>query len=130
MELTDIVRSLSGSGGSGQAAGLGAVLSLLNSQGGGLGGLVQAFERQGLGDVISSWISTGPNLPISPDQVHQALGSSPISNFASQAGVPADAVGQMLATLLPSLIDRMTPNGQLPSSGALPGVDVLKQLLG
>ena len=130
MDLNDIVRSLSGSGGGGQAAGLGAVLSLLNSQGSGLGGLVQAFERQGLGDIVSSWISTGPNLPISPDQLHQALGSSQIANFALQAGVPADGVGPMLATLLPSLIDRMTPNGQLPAGGAVPGLDALKQLLG
>ncbi len=130
MDLNDIVRSLSGAGGGGQAAGLGAVLSLLNSQGGGLGGLVQAFERQGLGDIVSSWISTGPNLPVSPNQLQQALGSSQISNFASQAGVPADGAGQMLATLLPSLIDRMTPNGQLPAGGTVPGLDVLKQLLG
>jgi len=130
MDLTDIVRSLSGSGGSNQAAGLSALLGLLNSQGGGLGGLVEAFERHGLGDIISSWISTGPNLPISPDQLQQALGSAQISTFASQAGMPADGVGQVLATLLPSLIDRMTPNGQLPAGGAVPGLDVLKQLLG
>ena len=129
MDLNDIVRSLSGSGGGGQAN-LGAVLSLLNSQGGGLGGLVQAFERQGLGDIVSSWIGTGPNLPISSDQLHQALGSSQISAFASQAGVPADGVGPILAALLPSLIDRMTPNGQLPAGGAVPGLDALKQLLG
>ena len=111
MDLNDIARSLSGAGGSGQAS-LGAVLSLLNSQGGGLGGLVQAFERQGLGDIVSSWIGTGPNLPISSDQLHQALGSSQMSSFASQAGVSADGVGPLLAALLPNLIDRMTPNGQ------------------
>ena len=130
MDLNDVVRGLSGSGGSGQTAGLNAVVSLLNSPGGGLGGLMQAFERQGLGNIMSSWVGTGANLPISPNQLQQALGSSQISNFATQAGVPADGAGQLLATLLPSLIDRMTPNGQLPAGGAVAGLDVLKLLLG
>lgn len=135
MDMFDAVKAGLGGmtgGGSGQSNALGAVLSLLNSQGGGAGlnGLVQAFQSQGLGDVIASWVGTGQNLPISADQLHKALGSNQLSQFASQAGVAPDAAGATLASLLPGIIDKLTPNGQMPSSGQqLPGLDVLAQLL-
>ena len=133
MDMFDAVKA--GLGGlkgadTGQSDALGAVLALLNGQGGGLNGLVQLFQSQGLGDVVASWIGTGQNLPISADQIHKTLGSQQLSQFASQAGVSSDAAGATLASLLPTIIDRLTPNGQLPSTNQqLPGLDVLSQLL-
>lgn len=132
MDMMDVVKAgisgLSGSGG-GQTAVLNAALSLLGGQGGGLNGLVQAFSRQGLGDVVNSWVGTGQNLPISPDQVHKALGAAQVSQFASQAGLAPEAAGSTLAALLPTLIDKLTPDGQVPAGGQLPGLDVLAKLL-
>ena len=132
MDMMDVVKAglggLSGAGG-GQANALSAVLALLNGNAGGLGGLVQAFQSHGFGEVVGSWVSTGQNLPISPEQIARVLGSQQLSQFASQAGVSHDVAGQTLASLLPGVVDKLTPNGQLPSNNELPGLDVLAKLL-
>lgn len=132
MDITDVVKAglggLTGAGG-GQTALLNAALSLLGGQGGGLNGLVQAFSKQGLGDVVNSWVGTGQNLPISADQIHSALGAQQLSQFASQAGLAPEAAGSTLASLLPTLVDKLTPDGQIPAGGQLPGLDVLAKLL-
>ena len=85
--------------------------------GGGLGGLMQSFDRAGLGHVISSWIGAGQNLPISPDQLTQVLGQGKIAEIAGSLGLQPDQVAGQLSQLLPHLIDRVTPNGQVPESG-------------
>ena len=86
---------------------------------GGLAGLVEAFKSKGLGDVMSSWIGTGENKPISPDQIKQAIGSDKIQQIAAQAGISKDAVSQQLSKLLPQFIDKLTPDGKLPEAGKL-----------
>jgi uncharacterized protein YidB (DUF937 family) len=88
-----------------------------NPSTGGLGGLVEAFKSKGLGDVMSSWISTGENKSISPDQIKQALGSDKIQQIAEKVGISKDAVSQQLSNLLPQIIDKLTPNGKLPEAG-------------
>jgi len=104
---------------------LGAVASLLSSRDasvggtGGLGGLVQAFQSKGLGDMIGSWISTGPNPPATADQITNVLGHDTLSQFASKAGVAPGEAGGLLASLLPTMIDHLTPQGQVPESSAL-----------
>ena len=80
----------------------------------GLGGLINAFQNAGLGDQLKSWIGTGANLPISADQLTAALGSDKIRDIASQLGMSHDEVSGGLADMLPQLIDKVTPNGQLP----------------
>jgi uncharacterized protein YidB (DUF937 family) len=84
---------------------------------GGLGGLVEAFKSKGLGDVMSSWISTGENKSISPDQIKQVLGSDKIQQIAEKAGISRDAASQQLSNLLPQIIDKLTPDGTLPEAG-------------
>lgn len=133
MDMMDIVKTGLGSltGGSGnQAALLQAVTSLIGGQQGGLGGLVKAFEQQGLGTVVSSWISTGANLPISPDQITKGLGADAVNQFATHAGIAPESAGSTLASMLPQLVDKLTPNGKLPDSPQLPGLDALKGLIG
>ncbi len=104
---------------------VGAVASLLSTkQGsiggpGGLGGLVQAFQGQGMGDMISSWISTGPNPAPTADQIASALGPDTLAQFAQKAGVAQGEAGGLLASLLPSVIDQLTPGGKVPESNAL-----------
>lgn len=108
-----------------------AVMSLIgNQQSGGLAGLVQQFAGKGLGDIINSWVSTGSNLPITPDQLKQALGSQTIGKIASQTGISSDAVTSQLSSLLPSIVDKLTPNGQISQEDiASKGMDLLKGLL-
>ncbi len=89
---------------------------------GGLAGLIGAFQQKGLGDMISGWISTGPNPPVSGSQLTDVLGADVIGQFAAKAGLsPADA-GSSLAAVLPSLIDQLTPTGQVPQGNALEGM--------
>jgi uncharacterized protein YidB (DUF937 family) len=124
--LDQIVKGLAGKflggGGGAQNPLLDIALSLINNpQAGGLTGLLETFKSKGLGDAVSSWVSTGKNLPISGDQIQQVLGSDLIQQFAKKLGGSNEDVSGGLASLLPGLIDKLTPNGQLP------GKDVLEQ---
>ncbi len=92
---------------------------LTNQETGGLEGLIQAFNQKGLGDVISSWVGTGENAAITPDQVQEVLGSDVIQQLAEKSGVSIDAAKAQLAELLPSLIDKVTPEGKIPEGGLL-----------
>ena len=102
-----------------------AIVSLLSSKDasvggtGGLAGLVQAFQGKGMGDMMSSWISTGPNPPATPDQIASVLGPDTLSQFAAKAGIPHGEAGGLLAGLLPTVIDQLTPQGRVPESNDL-----------
>ena len=104
---------------------LSAAASLLSSKdtsvGGnaGLAGLVQAFQGKGLGDIMSSWVGGGPNQPVSPGQLSEALGPQTLNQFAAKAGIGADQAGSVLAGLLPVLVNHVTPQGQVPESNSL-----------
>jgi len=96
------------------------VTGLINNPAtGGLAGLMETFKSKGLGDVMSSWISTGKNLPISPEQIKQVLGSGKIQQFAENVGISKDSALQHLSQLLPQIIDKLTPDGKLPEAGKL-----------
>ena len=102
---------------------------LTNKETGGLGGLMQSFNQQGLGDIISSWVGTGNNAAITPDQVQEVLGSDVIQQLAEKSGVSVDAAKAQLAELLPSLIDKVTPEGKIPEGGLLDkGQELLRGL--
>jgi uncharacterized protein YidB (DUF937 family) len=87
------------------------------SGGGGLAGLAEQFQRGGLGDVMNSWIGTGQNLPISPDQLGAVLGGDILSQITQHTGMgQGDVLGQ-LSQLLPQAVDQMTPEGRIPDGG-------------
>ena len=96
-----------------------AVLQLIQNQPGGVSGLLQQFHEKGLGDLVNSWVSTGQNLPVSPDQVQQVLGTEQVQQVAANAGIPAQLASSKLAEFLPMIIDKFTPNGQMPDQGTL-----------
>ncbi|WP_077002470.1 YidB family protein [Variovorax sp. KK3] len=109
-----------GFGGLGDLGGLSDALGGLlanNGQAGGLGGLVSKFEQAGMGDVIHSWIGSGQNAPISGGQLQDALGGDLIAGLSQRLGINASTLLPMLAALLPTLIDRLTPRGQAPAEG-------------
>jgi len=81
---------------------------------GGISGILQQFQAQGLGDTVKSWVSTGPNQPISPDQVHKALGSDTITELAAKLGISPQELSAKLSTVLPQVVDKMTPTGVVP----------------
>ena len=98
--------------------------------GGGLGALLQQLQRGGLGEVAASWVGTGQNLPVSADQLQSVLGGDQIGALAQQAGLSqGDLMGQ-LAHLLPQVVDRLTPYGQLPASNGADLSGMLSSVLG
>lgn len=117
-----------GQGGSGNPL-LDVAMQLINRQPGGLGGLVQSFQQGGLGDIVNSWVGTGQNLPISAEQLQSVLGGGQLQNIAAQLGMSPEQASGGLADLLPQVVDKLTPNGQLPEGGDLlaQGMDMLKK---
>ena len=87
--------------------------------GAGVAGLVEKFTAGGLGDAAKSWVGTGENHPVSADQVTAALGHDEVQRVADEAGVSKDEAANGLAALLPAIIDKVTPDGLVPDSGAL-----------
>lgn len=83
---------------------------------GGLGGLVAQFEQAGLGHVVSSWVGTGQNLPISADQLGGVLGSDVIGQLAQQLGLSPGETQSQLSQMLPHVVDTLTPGGRLPEA--------------
>lgn len=81
---------------------------------GGLEAVVKQFETSGFANKVRSWISTGPNQPIDPIEIQQALGLDKLAEMAKNAGVPVDKVKELLAQYLPIAIDKATPEGKLP----------------
>ena len=103
----------------GQNSLLQAVAGLLgkDSSIGGLAGLVQAFQKNGLGEIVNSWVSTGKNLQVTPNQIEQGLGSDLLSQLAGKAGLSSGAASSQLAGILPDLVDKLTPNGKDEAGG-------------
>ena len=112
--------------------GLSGLLGGAGGEGGtaGLAGLVQQFQASGLGEVVASWISSGPNLPITAEQIQQVLGSEVVGRFAQSLGVDPQQAASQISALLPTMVDAMTPNGQLPAEGGADLSGLLQQGLG
>ena len=85
----------------------------------GLGGLIDQFQKKGLGDVIDSWVNRGTNKNVAPDQVSVALGGDVVDQLARRTGLSHDQVVAELARMLPNVVDKLTPDGRLPTQQEL-----------
>ena len=90
----------------------GAAGSILS---GGLGDLVKQFQQNGHGDVVNSWVGSGANKPISPNDLASALGSDRLSALTAQTGMSRDELLDGLSQQLPEVVDQLTPEGRLPT---------------
>jgi len=119
MGLLDEILGAATSGASDEHAGLinpqtiGAVMGTLKSSGG-LSGLASVFEQKGLGALMSGWVSTGPNPPMTAQQVSSVFGSDQLGQLAERLGVPPAVASSVLAQVLPVVVDKLTPQGQIP----------------
>ena len=116
-----------------QHGGLTSVLGgLLSGNGelGGLSGLADKFNQAGMGELISSWIGKGENLPISAEQIASVLGSDTVSSIASQLGIDPAQASSQLSQMLPGLIDKLTPDGVAPEGGLGNAGDLMGMLGG
>ena len=114
------------------AAVLGPMLASTHNPLGGLPGLLHRFEQSGLGHLAASWVGTGPNLPVSGTQVHDALGGDLVAGLAARLGMDPAQLQTLLAQWLPVLVDKLTPQGVVPTDGAASGTsqDLLASLGG
>jgi uncharacterized protein YidB (DUF937 family) len=104
-----------------------SLLQMIQNQPGGLQGMLQSFHEKGLGSLVSSWVSTGQNLPVSADQVQQVLGSGTVQELAAKAGISPDMAGSAISQMLPTLVDKLTPNGQVGDHSSI--MDIASGLL-
>lgn len=111
--LLNMLAAESGSGGSATSTNPSTTQSPA-ALSGGLGELVQRLQQGGLGDAVQSWIGSGPNQQVSPDELHQAIGPQTIDRLSQQTGMSHSTLLPLLAQALPMIIDRLTPNQRVP----------------
>lgn len=113
--------ALGGAGGGTKAILMQQLIGML-SKPGALQNLMSAFQSNGLGNILQSWLGTGANLPIEPAQVKQVLGAGTVSDLAQKAGISEGETASTLSSLLPQIIDKISPSGSAPSQGELGGL--------
>ena len=84
--------------------------------------MVASFNKGGLGDVMASWVGGGPNKPVDPGSLANVLGPDVLGQFARKAGIGHADARSVLASILPELVNQMTPQGQVPQGNALDGL--------
>ncbi|ANJ66572.1 hypothetical protein A9404_03520 [Halothiobacillus diazotrophicus] len=112
--------ALSGQGNAGTTTMFDTITALLaNPEIGGISGLVDAFQQHGLGNIIASWVGDGENLPISGCQLLSVLGNAQMQRVARKLGLSVDEASDAVAGALPQVVDKLSPNGQMPDSDML-----------
>ena len=117
MDIMDSLKSAM-SGGDSKNDFMSSVMGLLGGQGG-LQNLISQFDAKGLGDIIGSWVGTGQNKSISPDQLQNVLGSDVLGGIASKLGLNVNDLSSQLSNLLPGVVDKLTPDGKVPEGDIL-----------
>jgi len=97
-------------------AGMVSVVNDILEKHGGVQGVVNEFEKNGLGATVKSWVGTGPNQPISPDEVHKVLGPDLLQRLSEKSGLSVQDLAQRLSHVLPQAVDKLTPNGEVPKA--------------
>jgi uncharacterized protein YidB (DUF937 family) len=119
MGILDSILSSFGQRGTGNPLIDNVLAMVTNPQHGGLEGLVNSFREKGLGSLVDSWVSTGQNLPISAEQIQNALGNDKLGDLAGKLGMSSGDLSQKLTEFLPGVVDKLTPTGQIPDASAL-----------
>lgn len=124
--LDQVTGALGGALGGAKGGGVNAILlqqlASMLSKPGALNNLTSAFQQNGLGDILQSWIGTGQNLPISGEQVQQVLGAGTLGEIAQKAGIGAPEAATKLSGLLPQVVDKISPDGKEPGANDLGGL--------
>ena len=130
MDLSNLLSTVSqATGGADPAQLAGAVQETFSSKGG-VDGLLNTLRQGGLGGAVDSWISTGPNQAVEPQQLQAALGPDNVNQIAAKSGLSVEMLLPILAAALPMIIDMLTPDGNAPKTGADGGMSQIGDLLG
>jgi uncharacterized protein YidB (DUF937 family) len=87
--------------------------------GGGLQKIMSGLEHQGAGAQASSWVAKGENQPVSGQQMKEAVGADQVANVAEKLGVSHDQAADVLAKVIPHVVDKASPDGAMPSQEAV-----------
>ena len=131
--LDSVIGALSGARTSlGRGDMLSAVLRMLADDGDGLriDGLAERFEDGGMSEVLASWIGHGDNLPISPEELQNVLGTETIDDLARQLGLSRRVTVDRLSQMLPYVVDKLTPTGHVPEQGLGDMGDLMGRMAG
>ena len=132
MDLSNLMGGLTGAAnaaGQDPSAAVASAQQLIDEHGG-VDGLLQKLRAAGLGNVVDSWVSTGSNQPVQPDQLGQALGPDTMNRLSASTGISIQSLLPLLAGILPLLINHLTPTGQAPKPGEAGNQPDLGGLLG
>lgn len=97
----------------GAAGSIAGVAKELLNENGGLSGVLDKFKESGLGGLAASWVGKGDNLPISAEQISSVLGSGTIATLAEKFGITPETLSAQLAEHLPTMVDKVTPDGEV-----------------
>jgi uncharacterized protein YidB (DUF937 family) len=124
-KIAELLRGTDKKPGAATQGGIGGLLDQLRSSlggampggilSGGLGELVDRFKKSGQGDTAESWVGTGPNKPVTPTQLEQAIGPEILDSLAKQTGLSRNELLARLSRELPDAVDKYTPQGRLPT---------------
>lgn len=117
MDILNTIQSALG-GGEKKDDLMSSITQLLGGQGR-LQNLISQFDSKGLGDIIGSWVGTGQNKFISPDQLQNVLGSDVLGGIASKLGLNVNDLSSQLSNLLPGVVDKLTPEGKVPEGNIM-----------
>lgn len=110
----------------GEKAGMAQVAMEMFNTNGGVGGILEKFKTGGLADAAASWVGTGDNIPVSADQISSVLGNDQIAAMAEKFGIDPATLSAQIAEYLPSVVDKMTPNGAVEADSG----NILSSVLG
>ncbi len=97
----------------GEQGGMAQIALDMFNQNGGLTGILDKFKEGGLAEQAASWVGKGENMPISADQISSVLGSDAIAGMAAKFGIDPADLSAKIAEHLPTVIDKMTPDGEV-----------------
>ena len=130
MDLSNLLSSVTEATGGADPAQLASAVQETFASKGGVDGLMTTLRQGGLGGAVDSWVSTGTNEAVEPQQLGAALGPENVNQISAKSGLPVEALLPLLATFLPMIIDMLTPDGNAPQTGADHGMGQIGDILG
>lgn len=105
--------------GQGQLGGLRDILGGTTVGGlltGGLGELMDRLNQTGQKDTADSWVGTGPNKDIAPNDLKSAIGPDILQTLSRATGLSPDELLSRLSRELPTAVDKYTPQGRISAA--------------
>ena len=130
MDLSNLLSTIGQGAGGADPTKLAAAVQETFASKGGVDGLIGTLRQGGLAGAVDSWISTGPNQAVEPQQLEAALGPNNVNQIATKSGLSVEVLLPILSAALPMIIDMLTPDGNAPKTGADGGMGQIGDLLG